>query len=69
MEYIQIVKPAALERAMRETYGTPPALESRVLFLHGVPPEAGLPDSVQSVEGVPAHATLPIGCAEMKPPI
>lgn len=69
MEYIQIVEPATLERAMVETYGTPPALETRVFFVHGVPSEAGLPDSVQSLEGVPAHATLPIGCAEMKPPL
>lgn len=67
LQYIQFVDLSALEQAMRETYGTPPALGNRVLFIHGVPQEAGLPDTVQSLEGVPAHLTLPIGCAELGP--
>lgn len=40
-------------------------LDRRVVFLHGVPEDTELPDSVQSLEGVPAHATLPIACAEV----
>lgn len=67
ISYSQLVDLAALEQAMNEEYGTPPALESRVLFIHGVPDEAELGDSVRSLEGVPASATLPIACAELHP--
>lgn len=65
--YTGSVDMAALGEAMREKYDTPPALASRVVFIHGVPEGIALPDSVRSLEGVPARATLPIACAELNP--
>lgn len=67
MAYGRVVQMTALEEAMHNEYATPPALEKRVVFIHGVPDEAELPDSVASLEGVPAGATLPIACAELHP--
>lgn len=66
--YSHTVDMAALEKALRGKYGTPPALETRVLFIHGVAEGTTLPDSVQSLEGVPAEVTLPIACAELRKP-
>ena len=40
--------------------------ERRVIFLHGVPEDAQLPDTVQSLGDVPAHVTLPIACGEIR---
>lgn len=42
------------------------ALENRVIFIHGVPEGDKLPDSVQSLPGVPAHVTVPIACGVIK---
>jgi glucose/arabinose dehydrogenase len=39
----------------------------RVVMVHGVPQDADLPDSAQSLPDVPAHVTLPIACGELRP--
>ena len=65
--YRQTVDMAALEAAVSDTFGSPVAPARRVLYIHGVPEDSDLPDSVQSLEGVPAHVTLPIACAEIEP--
>lgn len=62
--YRTTVPVADLEAALQEQFGSPPALAERVLYIHGVPDGTDLPDSVQSLEGVPASVTLPIACAE-----
>jgi len=63
--YRQNLSFSALESAMQEKFGTPPALGQRVVFIHGVPEDTDLPDTVRSLEGVPAHKTIPIACAEL----
>jgi hypothetical protein len=55
-----------LEQALREKFGAKDlALEQRVVFVHGVDPATKLPDSVASLETVPAHITLPVACGEV----
>jgi hypothetical protein len=63
--YRKTIDFGALEKAMQETFGTPPALERRVVFIHGVTEDTDLPDTVQSLEGVPARVTVPVACAEL----
>jgi len=65
MNYEQTVDPAALHDAVEAEFGTPLALPDRVVFIHGVQQGTELPDSVQSLEGVPASVTVPIACAEL----
>lgn len=66
MSYSRTIDLASLEEAVRERFDSPLALENRVLFVHGVAEDAGLPETVRSLEGVPAHVTLPIACAELE---
>lgn len=43
------------------------ALGNRVIFLHGVPEgTAALPDTAQSLPGVPAYVTVPLACGEVR---
>jgi len=65
IRYEKTVEIAALRQAVREKFDTPLVLERRVLFMHGAPANTELPDSVQSLEGVPARITIPIACAEL----
>jgi hypothetical protein len=37
-------------------------LAGRHVIIHGVPADSNLPETVQTIEGAPAHATLPIAC-------
>ena len=41
-------------------------LEGRHLVLHGISAETELPESVQSLGGLPANLTLPVACGEVK---
>lgn len=41
-------------------------LEARTVVLHGVDPSVNLPSTVQSLPGLPAHATLPVACGEVQ---
>jgi hypothetical protein len=40
-------------------------LEGRVIVIHGVDPNIPLPGTVQSVDGLPASATLPLACGQI----
>lgn len=40
--------------------------EDRVVFIHGVPEDADLPDSAQSLGDIPATTTLPIACGKIE---
>ncbi|MGO3183223.1 MAG: hypothetical protein ACTIJ9_10355 [Aequorivita sp.] len=56
-----------LKAAIKEQYGIDKlALEDRVIFIHGIPEENTLPDSVESLPGVPAYITVPIACGVIK---
>lgn len=65
MEYRQSLPLTALSAAITSRFDTPLAASRRVVFVHGVPEGTNLPETVQSLEGVPAHLTLPIACAEL----
>lgn len=54
-----------LQITLEAEFGTPLALPRRVVFIHGAPEGTGLPDSVQSLEGVPASVTVPIARAAL----
>lgn len=57
----------ALRTAFEEKFGTRDlALGERVIFVHGVPQDAQLPETAASVGEVPAHVTLPIACGEIQ---
>lgn len=61
--YRQTVSIAALDTAFAEAFeGQSPGLEQRVIFIHGVMPDAELPSTVESLGPIPAHVTLPIAC-------
>lgn len=40
-------------------------LDTRVLYIHGVPKDTDLPESVKSIEDIPAQVTLPIACGKI----
>jgi hypothetical protein len=65
ISYLQRVPLADLQSAVEERFGTPLALDRRVVFIHGAPDGSDLPESVQSLEGVPPQVTIPIACAEL----
>lgn len=57
-----------LQRAMAEKYDMDldtVDLGRMVVYVHGVPADTNLPDSVRSLPGVPAHVTLPVACAQL----
>lgn len=67
MTYTMTVPLAALESALQDAYKIAALdLGSRVIFIHGVPEGAGLPDTVQSLPGVPAYVTVPLACGEIR---
>lgn len=63
--YTQTVDYKALKDALQERFGTEPRFGRRVVYLHGVPGNVTLPDSVQSLPGMPAQATVPVACADL----
>ncbi|WP_145953390.1 hypothetical protein [Oceaniglobus indicus] len=66
--YEQSVSLAALEDAFGDAFpGQNLDFDRRVIFLHGVPADTDLPNSVQSLGDVPAHVTLPIACGTLDP--
>lgn len=61
--YGQTVSIPALDAAFAEAFaGQKPDLDRRVIFIHGVVPNTGLPTTVASLGPIPAHVTLPIAC-------
>lgn len=67
MEYEKTISLSALEEAFGTAFGGQGLdLDKRVVFVHGVPPEARLPASVASLGPIPAHVTIPIACGEIR---
>lgn len=61
--YERTVPLSALSSAFAEAFeGQELDFGRRVVFVHGVPADTALPDSVRSLGDVPAHVTLPIAC-------
>jgi hypothetical protein len=57
-----------LEKAFGEAFpnGDGLNLEHRIVFIHGVPAETELPQSVQSLGDIPPQVTLPIACGNLE---
>lgn len=56
----------ALQAAFAKAFpGQQLDLERRVVFIHGVPADTRLPDSVASLGPIPAYTTLPIACGRI----
>lgn len=56
-----------LKAAFAESFGDSSLnLDKRVLYIHGVPSDSNLPSSVESIEDIPAHVTLPIACGKIE---
>jgi len=67
LSYQATISMDSLENRMAGKYGiTPLVFENRVVFMHGVDSATALPETVQSLEGVPAHLTLPIACGKFE---
>lgn len=65
--YERSVPLADLRTAFAEAFpGQELDFDRRVVFIHSVPADTDLPDSVQSLGDVPAHVTLPIACGEIR---
>lgn len=45
--------------------GAPLNIADRVVIVQGLPPDTPLPPTVQSIDGLPAYATVPVACAEL----
>lgn len=64
--YRQSINWPQLQQAVAEQYGLQaPDLGRMVVYVHGIPGDRPLPDSVRSLPGVPAQVTLPVACAEL----
>lgn len=56
-----------LETALKEKLKAPALdLAKRVIFVHGVPSDAKLPETVKSLPGVPAQVTIPVACGKIE---
>jgi len=65
--YEQTVSLSALEDAFSKQFdGQQLDLGKRVIFIHTVPGDTELPDSVQSLGDIPAQVTLPIACGQLE---
>ncbi|MBN1604529.1 MAG: hypothetical protein JW915_23170 [Chitinispirillaceae bacterium] len=40
--------------------------KKRVVYLHGISDQEQIPLSVKSLEGVPAHITIPVACGKLE---
>lgn len=66
--YRQTVPLEKLQQAFANAFeGQNLDFDRRVVYIHGVLPDAGLADSVASLGDIPAHVTLPIACGEIEP--
>jgi hypothetical protein len=64
--YAARVPVQALQAAFAKAFpGQQFDLEKRVVFIHGVPADTRLPDSVASLGPIPAYTTLPIACGRI----
>lgn len=56
-----------LQQAVKGEYGIEELdLSNLVVYVHGVPEDTDLPEDTRSLEGVPAHVTLPVACGELE---
>ena len=56
-----------LESAFADAFGgSGLKLDSKVIYIHGVPSDTKLPQTVASIGDIPAHVTLPIACGKIK---
>lgn len=56
-----------LEKALKEKFKAPVLdLAKRVIFVHGVPSDTKLPETVKSLRGVPAQVTIPVACGKIE---
>lgn len=61
--YQETVQLSALKAAFRKHFpGDHLDLARRVIYIHGVPADTKLPDTVKSLGTIPAQVTLPIAC-------
>lgn len=66
IRYRQTVSLTSLNAKMASTFhGASVDLDKRVVFIHGVAPDAKLPSTAASLPGVPAQVTLPIACGRV----
>lgn len=56
-----------LRSAFQDKFAGDLDLSRRVVFIHGVPADQALPETVETKAGLPAHATLPIACGPLQP--
>jgi hypothetical protein len=64
--YRQKVSLAELSQAMSAQFkGASPDFSRRVIFVHGMPAAAQLPQTAASLPGVPAQVTIPIACGKL----
>lgn len=67
LHYERAVSLAALQGAFGKAFeGQELDLDTRVVFIHGVPSETALAASVASLGPIPAQVTLPIACGEIE---
>jgi hypothetical protein len=66
-EYRKLVPLKQLAETFGKTYsGQSIDLDRRVVYIHGVPSDSGLPGSVHSLGTVPSHVTIPIACGKIE---
>lgn len=64
--YETIIKVEDLNKAFADAFeGGDVNLDSRVLYIHGVPENTDFPETVESIGDIPAHVTLPIACGKI----
>lgn len=65
--YEKTVSLSELEDAFAEEFpGQELDLERRVVFIHSVPDDTDLPNTVESLGDIPAHVTLPVACGAIE---
>jgi hypothetical protein len=58
---------ATIEKSLKEKLkATGLELAKRVIFIHGVPSDTKLPDTVKSLPGAPAQLTIPVACGKIE---
>lgn len=67
IDYEQSTSTADLTKALAAMGYDGINLPKRHVVLHGVSPDTDLPDTVQSLGGLPAYLTLPVACGEIAP--
>lgn len=54
-----------LKSAFTKAFGGDINLDSRVLYIHGVPKDTELPKTVATIADIPAQVTIPIACGKI----